>query len=87
VNHTLRPLGKRAARIAVAALLMGAMAVSLVGCSEKTEMSKEEQENFKGGPMPPGFLDKPGGAPSAGPGNAPASGASPQARPPSAAPK
>src|SRR5579862_1686430 len=29
---------------------------SLFGCGTKTEMSKQEQDNFKGGPPPPGYL-------------------------------
>jgi hypothetical protein len=35
--------------------LMGTL---LGGCSTKAEVSKEEQENWKGGPMPPEFAQE-----------------------------
>lgn len=39
------------------------LSIFLAGCGEeKTEMTKAEQENFRGGPMPAGFLDKNGPA-------------------------
>jgi len=50
---------------------IGLLAVSLicnfllVGCKEEEQMSKAERENFNGGPMPAGFMDK--NAPPQGP--------------------
>jgi hypothetical protein len=87
VKTTIRSFGERSARIVLATLLLGTVGFSLAGCSEKTDMTKAEQENFKGGPMPAGFLDKQGSAPPAnGPGASPATGGTPAA-PPAAAPK
>jgi len=37
----------------------------LVGCKGEEQMSKAEKENFNGGPMPAGFMDK--NAPPQGP--------------------
>jgi hypothetical protein len=77
VTHNLK-------RTFLTGLLLFGMSISLVGCSTNTEMSKQEQENFKGGPMPPGFLEKQGGgAPAPGPAASPSGGtASPQVPPP-----
>lgn len=86
MKTTIRRFGERSARVAAAVLVLGTVGLSLAGCSEKTEMNKAEQDNFKGGPMPAGFLDKQGGAPPAnGPGAAPAAGTS--AAPSAPAPK
>lgn len=39
----------------MALLLAGLTAIALCGCGAKTEMSKEDQANFKGGPPPASF--------------------------------
>lgn len=59
--------GAIAAAFACVAVLMIAS-----GCSTQPKMSKEDQENFNGGPMPPGFLEKQGGGAAPGPVAAPA---------------
>lgn len=38
----------------------------LAGCKEEVEMTKKEEENFKGGPPPAGFLDNPSNQPKPG---------------------
>jgi hypothetical protein len=47
-------------RIAKTAALLPLViaALPLCGCGTKTEMTKQEQANFKGGPMPPGYLQQ-----------------------------
>ncbi len=42
-----------------------AAAFLLAGCKEEAEISKAEEQNFKGGPPPPGFFDKPENQPKA----------------------
>jgi hypothetical protein len=51
-------------RAAVAGILLMSMTVLLPllsGCKSQSSMSKAEEENFKGGPMPAGFMEKHGG--------------------------
>ncbi len=40
--------------------LVGLIGLTLFGCSAKTTMSKEDQANFKGGPMPANFAAESG---------------------------
>ena len=48
----------------VVAALLGALTVGC-GSSSETALSKEEQANFKGGPMPSGYNGGPSAAPPA----------------------
>lgn len=56
----------RQPRLIFALLLLPAL---LAGCSggEDTSMTKDEKDNFKGGPMPADFSSKPGASPANGP--------------------
>ena len=80
--------GKRRSAALGAALLFSLTGLSLLagGCKgTESQMSKDEEENFKGGPMPAGFLEQQQGganrAPGAPPG-APAVPAAPAAKTP-----
>lgn len=51
-------------KLAVAAGL--GVSFLLAGCKEEAQMTKKEEENFKGGPPPAGFFDKPENQPKQG---------------------
>lgn len=72
----------RIARMAAAGFLAltATAAIPLIsGCKAESEMSKEEQENFKGGPMPADYNPN-------APASPPAAGGGAAAAPPAGAP-
>lgn len=41
-----------------AAVLLSFAGIFLDGCGTNTEMTRQEQANFKGGPMPPDYMQQ-----------------------------
>lgn len=55
-NERINRMKTRAAAKTVAALILATTVIPAVsGCQAKTELTKEEEANFKGGPMPADF--------------------------------
>jgi hypothetical protein len=69
----MKDIKERKSPLPVAALLVCLTGISLYGCGAKTEMSKEEQANFAGGPPPPGYAAEAEKRKAAAEKNAPAS--------------
>lgn len=66
---TTRYYGRSPRRAAAgAAILLCAIAIPvLTGCHSESTMSDKEISNFKGGPMPAGFMEKHGSKPVSAP--------------------
>ncbi|HLK57543.1 MAG TPA: hypothetical protein VKU00_13330, partial [Chthonomonadaceae bacterium] len=54
----MRDIKARHSPLPIALLLLGLAGVALCGCGTNTELTKQERDNMKGGPMPPGYMEE-----------------------------